>query len=240
MRFSDQVSKLYHTSHYFHDYYFQWNQLPEGHPEKNYQGLYAVARRAVMQIQDEDLRKQALKNDLHVSQSTPGAKDCWKWLKQGKCELHETGRCPHEHLPSKKGVGKGKGKGKGSKGGKGGKTKGKTKSKEGKGKPTGKSGKGKGDSGKKRVYDRKKVCLEHNKQNCHKGASCPKHHNPPCPKLMAGENCEFGEQCLFPHWNVAPQQGKAQGKAQAAVGQTKAEAKKQAKADAKATGGDNK
>ena len=130
------------------------------------------------------------------------------------------------------GKGKGKGKGKGSKGGGGGsKGKTKTKGKEGKGKTTGKSGKGKGDSGKKRVYDRKKVCLEYNKQNCNKGASCPKHHNPPCPKLVAGETCEFGEQCLFPHWN-APKASPSQA---LAAKDTKAQAKKKSGKDRSAS-----
>ena len=148
MRFRDQVSRLQHSEprHYFHDYYFAWDNLPEGDPQKNYQGLYSLVVKAVEKVQATDLRNESLKADTQ-------------------------GRAP---LAWNKADGKGKGdaKGKGKSKTKGGKDKGKGKSKT-KGPPKKESpggkdskGKAKGEKtqGKTACYDRKKVCLDYLKK----------------------------------------------------------------------------
>ena len=161
-------------------------------------------------MQATDLRNEALKADIRKMQDGSFA------LAQGK--------------------GKGDTKGKGKSKTKGGKDKGKGKTKT-KGPPKKESpggkdskGKAKGEKtqGKTACYDRKKVCLDYLKKECNKGAACPKHHNPPCPALCRGEKCDFGEKCLFPHWNVP------QTNVKAATGKQKPEAK--AKAAAKTEG----
>ena len=63
MRFRDQASKLYRTSCDLHDFYFQLNQLTHGNPQMSHDGPCKVAHDAVLHMQAEELRKEAVSND---------------------------------------------------------------------------------------------------------------------------------------------------------------------------------
>ena len=120
---------------------------------------------------------------------------CYSWQNYGECKKHALGKCPYDHSPKLKNTGKdqnknGKGKGKGK--GKNGKSQSKAPA-AGAASPRNSK-----ESGTKVELDLSKLCQNHLKGKCTKGANCKYHHNEPCKFHHSGQ-CTEGDKCPFPH-----------------------------------------